>query len=62
MKQQRRRPGNSSVLREADVREETSLEKPHKKDCSYNPSFSDTVTTHFWKPLLLHIVFFLAWL
>lgn len=62
-RRRRRRPGNSSVLREslANVRLETSLEKPPKKDCSYNPSFSGTVATHFWKPVL-HLVLFLAWL
>jgi len=60
--QRRRRPGNSPALREslADTREETSLEKPRKKDCSYDPGFSGAVTTHFWKPLLPHVVFLLA--
>lgn len=47
LKQQRSRrrwPGNSSALRKilADLMEETSLEKPHEKDCSW---ISQAVTT-----------------
>lgn len=60
----RRRPGNSSTTRErlAGTREGTSLEKPRKGDFSCSPGFSGAVTTCFWKPCLLCMAFFLAWL